>query len=108
IQPLVENSIQHGLKDIASDGRIRIEIASQEEHVVISVEDNGKGFDEAKLNMSAIEEYAKAEKASIKKGGMGLYNVNQRLVSLLGEDSRLHIENLHDGGSKEIGRASCR
>ena len=100
IQPLVENSIQHGLKDIASDGRIRIEIASQEEHVVISVEDNGKGFDEAKLNMSAIEEYAKTEKASIKKGGMGLYNVNQRLVSLLGEDSRLHIENLHDGGSK--------
>lgn len=100
IQPLVENSIQHGLKDISSGGKIRIVIQSEKEHVLISVEDNGAGFDEEKLDMSVIEAYAQTEKASIEQGGMGLYNVNQRLISLLGEDSRLRVENLPDGGSK--------
>ena len=33
-------------------------------------------------------------------GGTGIYNVNQRLVHLLGESARLHIRNLVSGGSE--------
>ena len=44
IQPLVENSVQHGLKDTKSDGEINITINVLEEAIFIAVSDNGCGF----------------------------------------------------------------
>lgn len=95
IQPLVENCVQHGLEHVATDARVEIRVEKQEASVYFAVRDNGCGFPKEVL-MSIMDEplYGK------KNGGTGLYNVNQRLVRLLGESARLHIQNLPSGGSE--------
>ncbi|WP_077329571.1 LytS/YhcK type 5TM receptor domain-containing protein [Virgibacillus siamensis] len=95
IQPLVENSVQHGLKNIRSGGEIAVSITKSAEHVHVTVRDNGCGFPAEVLDLAGRT----ALKYKQNKGA-GLYNVNQRLISLLGEQSHLSIQNCTGGGSE--------
>ncbi|OZU87555.1 sensor histidine kinase [Virgibacillus indicus] len=95
IQPLVENCIQHGLKNVTDNGRVEIVIERMKEEIQISVRDNGRGFPDSILDLVSHQPLA-----GIKNGGTGIYNVNKRLISLLGEPARLTIRNLPDEGSE--------
>lgn len=95
IQPLVENSIQHGLKHKSSGGVIRILVLQEESDVLISIEDNGSGIPE-----EIIDRLGKVPLYELAGNGIGVYNVNQRLVSLLGEQSALEINNKEEGGTR--------
>ncbi|MDO4614678.1 MAG: histidine kinase [Lachnospiraceae bacterium] len=53
LQPLVENSIMHGLHECISGGRIRIRARRFMEKIVITVTDNGCGFDTKNTPRSA-------------------------------------------------------
>ncbi len=77
LQPLVENSIYHGIKPMNGKGRIDIYIAKSIQGTRISIADNGQGIDKNKL-----EEIKKTIKKSseIKSGSIGLHNINSRLV----------------------------
>src|SRR5699024_8371602 len=99
IQPLVENSIQHGLKNKASGGKIDVTIEREKHYVKISIKDNGIGFDPKKLDDLYKKGKTTSQTDRIDHGGVGLFNVNQRLISLLGDESSLQFENLHEGGS---------
>ncbi len=94
-QPLVENSIQHGLKERASGGKIHISLRRRHSQIEVVVEDNGAGIDPA-----LIDKLGEAPQASEEGNGIGVYNVNQRLVSLFGPESRLHFENKSEGGCR--------
>lgn len=95
IQPLVENSVQHGLGNVTKDGKVEVIIQKLEHMVQVIVRDNGSGFPEDLLHRAG-----NAALTNNNDGGAGLYNVNQRLVSLLGESSRLYIRNLPLQGSE--------
>jgi len=95
IQPLVENCIQHGLHHVAAQGKVDILIALDMDNVSISVRDNGRGFPS-----HILKEVSHKPLTDVKNGGVGIYNVNQRLISLLGDASRLEIRNLPSGGSE--------
>ncbi|MEJ8776600.1 LytS/YhcK type 5TM receptor domain-containing protein [Pseudogracilibacillus sp. ICA-222130] len=99
IQPLVENSIQHGLKNKASGGKIDVTIEREKHYVKISVKDNGIGFDPKKLDTLYQKGRTTSQTDQIDHGGVGLFNVNQRLISLLGDESSLQFKNLREGGS---------
>lgn len=45
LQPFVENSIKHGISKIEGRGKIKITLKRTGEGVLISIEDNGTGFD---------------------------------------------------------------
>jgi sensor histidine kinase YesM len=45
LQPLVENCIKHGLNGVSENGRITISVKKQEDLILISISDNGIGFD---------------------------------------------------------------
>lgn len=98
IQPLVENSIQHGLKNVTTNGKIDVFIKKKGDLIQVTVQDNGVGFKTDKIAMISQEHQHQHHQSE--DGGVGLYNVNQRLISLLGEESRLHVENLPTRGSK--------
>lgn len=49
LQPLVENSVRHGIAKNPENGIIQINIAEENNYLIISVEDNGKGFDDNKI-----------------------------------------------------------
>ncbi|MBM7866936.1 sensor histidine kinase [Heliobacterium gestii] len=93
LQPLVENSIQHGLKDCSEGGRITVTIARHGCGVQVQVTDNGGGIPE-----SLLSRLARQPLPSQKGNGIGVHNVSQRLASLLGTDSRLFFANLPEGG----------
>ncbi|MFC4769935.1 LytS/YhcK type 5TM receptor domain-containing protein [Effusibacillus consociatus] len=93
LQPLVENSIKHGLKHVPIGGRIELKIHKKEEHVEVEIWDNGIGIPEAIIDTLGKEPIESGE-----GNGIGLYNVNQRLIGLLGMRSALQIKNVSSGG----------
>lgn len=95
LQPLVENSIKHGLPEVTAGGTIHIDLAKVADDVEISVWDNGRG-----LPIALIERLGKQPVREQGGSGLGVYNVNQRLVSLLGAPSALRFENMPTGGCK--------
>ncbi|MBE6067428.1 MAG: hypothetical protein E7211_06990 [Clostridium lundense] len=97
IQPIVENSLVHGMKDSAQlIINVRGEIV--ENKIEISIEDNGKGIqknDMEKLLGTLNDEYAMPER-------IGLYNVNRAIKLMYGEDYGLDIYSKYDSGTKII------
>ncbi len=71
LQPLVENSIKHGLSPKIGEGRITIRSVREKGHAIIDVIDNGVGVGPAHVER-------------VKAGGIGLRNVNERLRVIYG------------------------
>jgi two-component system sensor histidine kinase LytS len=92
LQPIVENAIKHGLKEIDRDGVVRISIKANADSIKVMVQDNGKGIPE-----NQIGAVGKQMLASQDGTGVGLYNVNRRLVMMLGEETALAIESAAGG-----------
>lgn len=95
LQPLVENSIQHGLKKKTSGGWVRIELKREGEEVRIVVEDNGSGIRE-----DFLDKLGTVPMSGSGSTGLGVHNVNQRLISLLGSDASLTFGNRTEGGAR--------
>ena len=95
IQPLIENCIQHGLKNKFTEGMVWVNIQCIEKQWLIVVRDNGCGFSE-----EVLEIVTKKPINLDSNGGNGLYNVNKRLTSLLGKSAALHIRNLEGKGGE--------
>ncbi|MFD2372010.1 LytS/YhcK type 5TM receptor domain-containing protein [Brevibacillus sp. GCM10020057] len=93
LQPLVENSIQHGLRQRPTGGQIVLTVRREGNQVVFHVEDNGCGVPAQLLSV-----LGKMPTKSKEGNGIGAHNVNQRLVSLLGADTALVYSNKPEGG----------
>lgn len=93
IQPLVENAISHGIDIYSSGGKITISAGRTDDHIIISVIDNGVGMDKAALDrINAIFENSVPEHTAIKeKRGIALYNINARIKLFFGDDYGLSI-----------------
>jgi two-component system LytT family sensor kinase len=87
LQPLVENSIKHGLARKVGEGRITIRTTLRERRAVIEVRDDGLGMSEERLGHAL-------------GGGIGLSNVNERLRTIYGASYQLKL-------SSEPGRGTC-
>ncbi|WFR58041.1 sensor histidine kinase [Anaerocolumna sp. AGMB13025] len=82
IQPIVENSIIHGIVDMEKGGVINIKAYREEEFVIIQVIDNGKG-----ISKETIEKLEKEIQRHDKLGfrQVGIANVFNRIRLLYGE-----------------------
>lgn len=79
LQPLVENSIRHGLSSKVDGGTVRVRSRMIGRRLQILVEDDGVGIPEAKL-------------ATLFEQGIGVSNVNERLKVLFGDDYKMWID----------------
>ncbi|MEB3101591.1 LytS/YhcK type 5TM receptor domain-containing protein [Ferviditalea candida] len=95
LQPLVENCINHGLKEKSANGKIAVQIRKKADRVQVSIEDNGSGIPGHILPLLGEVPISSSE-----GNGIGVHNVNHRLISLLGVQSRLQIRNKTEGGSR--------
>ncbi len=77
IQPLVENAVRHGLMNREEGGHIVVTARREESDMVIEVADDGIGIPADKLAglLSTKQE----------SGGVGLRNINRRLLNYYGE-----------------------
>ncbi|MBP1996831.1 sensor histidine kinase [Paenibacillus eucommiae] len=99
IQPLVENSILHGLSLLFHSGDIQITIEREEDesHLRITVLDNGSGISEEKLKK--IELLLQSPYVST-QNGIGLININQRMIYTYGKRYGLKVESEEHQGTK--------
>ncbi len=101
LQPLIENAIVHGASAVLRPVHIRLQATETESEIMIDVSDNGNGIPPEKLlelreRLSKHDELRKAEEPV----GVGLKNVNERVKSFFGEESRLEI-------ISEPGKGTC-
>lgn len=99
LQPIVENSISHGLDGMDSGGKILLEIFEEETDLIIRISDNGKGMTKEKLEsfMQRMTDHDETRTRSI-----GLYNINHRLSLCYGSDCQLHMESALNCGTCTI------
>jgi two-component system sensor histidine kinase YesM len=93
LQPIVENSIGHGLKE-EEPGVIRIRAYSEGDFIKFSIQDNGYGMTPEKveeLRLSLLDEKV--------YNGVGLKNVYQRLRIYYGEKANVEIASIEDEGT---------
>nr|WP_288826107.1 histidine kinase [uncultured Clostridium sp.] len=76
LQPLVENAVTHGIRNISWQGNILLSVKNLEDTIEIRIEDNGKGIDKEKLKH--IQEGVRIQEDSASTG-IGIYNVISRL-----------------------------
>jgi two-component system LytT family sensor kinase len=88
LQPLVENSIKHGIGGKVEGGTIRIRTRRSGSRLCLLVEDDGVGIPEEKL-------------ATVLDHGIGVSNVHERLKVLFGNDYRMWIDS-HPGQGTHI------
>jgi two-component system LytT family sensor kinase len=87
LQPLVENSIRHGLSGKLEGGMISIRSQAENGRIRVTVEDDGVGIPEARL-------------ATLLEQGIGISNVNERLKVLFGDDYRMYVDSKPDAGTR--------
>ena len=100
LQPIVENSIFHGIENKVGGGKITITFDQTETNLLISIKDTGIGMSEddvTKLNKSLNETTYKTEHQKIKQTegkthtGIAMKNVSRRIKLYFGEDYGLRI-----------------
>jgi two-component system LytT family sensor kinase len=90
LQPLVENSIKHGLSSKIDGGSIFLRSQLSDGHVTIEVEDDGVGMASAQL----LE-----RPAGLGQGGIGMANVAERLKVLYGDNARMTVDSRNGNGT---------
>jgi two-component system sensor histidine kinase YesM len=104
LQPLVENSLYHGIKMKENQGCIRISAVLQEDgfgvpSIKICVEDDGLGIGKERLEQ--LNE-GLSQCITDSNSGYGIYNVNERLKLYYGEAYGLTLESKSGEGTRAI------
>lgn len=99
LQPVVENAINHGLRNKRGEKKICIEIKHIDQILQISIEDNGVGMDATSTNLSLEEN----DPDLVEQGNsIGLYNINARLKMLYGKEFGVHVDSCLGVGTKVV------
>jgi two-component system LytT family sensor kinase len=96
LQPLIENSIKHGLEPRINGGTITLRSRLQGEKLVIEVDDDGVG-------MSPEKDFTAPVSGLIRPGtGIGMRNVRERLHVLYGDDAGIDIISRPGRGTRVV------
>ncbi len=87
LQPLLENSLRHGMKASGEAIDISIDAHCENDSLILRVSDTGTGFGSADPN-------------SVLGRGVGLANIRDRLSQLYGSGQAFSIANRADGGAE--------
>ncbi|WP_195264405.1 ATP-binding protein [Clostridium sp. 1001275B_160808_H3] len=92
IQPIVENAIRHGVLNKLEGGNINIIIYKESKTLIINIKDDGIGMQEEKVR--------KIMDGQDDKAGVGIKNINSRLIRTYGEG--LEIKSIIGHGTEVI------
>ncbi len=105
LQPLIENSLYHGIKMLRARGKITVTGEIMNEIICFHVIDNGIGMDEEELTALRKEiEMPGSEQST----GFGLANVNKRIKLNYGNTYGLDIHSKKGEGTDTIIRIPAR
>jgi two-component system LytT family sensor kinase len=87
LQPMIENSIKHGLAPRLEGGEIHIRTRHNDGRLLIEIEDNGLGISPERL-------------AEVYGGGIGISNAHERLRLLYGDQFKMDIRSQEGQGTQ--------
>ncbi|MGA7191305.1 MAG: histidine kinase [Candidatus Acidiferrales bacterium] len=87
LQPMVENSIKHGLAPKLEGGQIHLRTRQVDGRLLIEISDNGMGIPTERL-------------ADVYGGGIGISNVHERLRLLYGDQFKMDIRSQEGKGTQ--------
>ncbi|HEY5583757.1 MAG TPA: histidine kinase [Ruminiclostridium sp.] len=95
LQPLIENIIVHGIDPEKEGGKIILSTIIKDSTITVEVIDNGKGIKPEKLReiKRMLEENSKSDEDTI-----GIFNVNNRLRLIFGNEYGLAIDSILNEG----------
>ena len=96
LQPILENAINYGVREMDDCGEIVVRGKMEAGNLILSVEDNGLGMSEEEV------EFVLTDSNRIHKhgSGVGLVNVNNRIKILFGKEYGLLVESEPDEGTR--------
>ncbi|MFN0221001.1 sensor histidine kinase [Paenibacillus sp. KR2-11] len=102
LQPLVENCIIHGASATLRPVHIKLQASEDPEEIRIRISDSGTGIPEDKLQ-ALRSRLSKGAESSLPveetEGGVGLFNVSERVKSFFGGDSKLILDSVRGEGT---------
>ncbi len=96
IEPLVENSVVHGLEKKLGKGTVELNIRKENESIYFEVTDNGVGFESGSINLNVDSTVGKRKEHN----SIGLINTHKRIALMYGEPYGIQIESQINEGSK--------
>ena len=102
LQPIVENSIYHGLDYCSKGDKITISAFTQDNNIIINVSDNGQGIEEetlTKLNENLKQPATFTDLGHRTKQSIGLKNIHSRIELYYGKGYGLTVSNKPDKGA---------
>lgn len=94
LQPLVENAVRYSVEKQKKKGIVEIKIECDKRNAIIQVRDNGVGMSQEQIK--AVLAGRPSEKQGL---GIGLKNIQQRLIRYYGDDYVLRIESVPGQGT---------
>lgn len=101
LQPLVENAVNHGIRNIDWEGKILLEITGLEDNILIRVKDNGKGMSEERIREvldGCMEDTGEQSDST----GVGMNNVISRLELYYDKKNLVEINSPGENMGMEI------
>lgn len=93
LQPIVENAIHHGINDMEKNSVVQMTVRDVGTEIEIMVRDNGKGITPERLAVLGTMQL-ESETGT----GVGLFNINRRLMMTFGDQAALVITSKeHEG-----------
>ena len=96
IQPLIENSFVHGLRNRSGTGIISIEVLAGENNLTIVVEDNGEAATDEVI--AAVQRRLDSGEHDPDSASVALLNIHRRIRMLYPEGSGLFVSRSALGG----------
>jgi two-component system, LytTR family, sensor kinase len=93
MQPLVENSVKHGIMPKMGNGTVSIKVSRQGDHMAVEIADDGVGIPADILPHIFSPGFGSGS-------GVGLSNVNERLKNLFGVEHGLKLDSTEDTGTR--------
>lgn len=88
LQPIVENSIIHGLSEVMSGGKLAISAETEDQKVIFKIADNGKGMTEETIK-ALLQSETNYDRRRFT--GIGISNVNERIKLNFGNEYGIEI-----------------
>ena len=101
IQPIIENCVNHGIREMAGEGKIWLSVYEMDGFVCISIGDNGKGMSKETIDKVLSGTY-KEERMSGDSNGVAMDNVIARLRLFTGNDKVMDIFSEGEGMGTEF------
>lgn len=101
LQPLVENAVNHGIRNIDWEGCIHLEIMEEEGRIFIRIRDNGKGMSQERIQEVLSGQAGDGEEQS-DSTGVGMNNVISRLELYYNQKNLVEIRSRGENKGTEV------